>query len=497
MLETANMTRVMLKEEYQTEIAPLKEKLSCLQHRVKDEKLPVLVIFEGWGAAGKGSLLSDVILTLDPRNFKSRSTLAPTEEEKRKPFLWRHWNSLPERGIMGLYDKSWYPEVINGRIEGGKSRSWAQNRLHSINLFEQQLANDGALIVKFFIHITKKEQLKRLEKLAAKKTTAWRVSPYDFKRNEDYKRYYSAYDEMLEATDTPLAPWHVVAGKNRYAALSDVYRILVDSIEKALDAQKAKKEHPPEVSGPLASGDFTLIQMPTLAEVHLADKNLAGAEYKARLKKLKQKLKKLHGEIYQRKIPVIIAYEGWDAAGKGGNIRRLTSALDPRGYEVVPIASPTPTEKAHQHLWRFWTHLPKDGHITLFDRTWYGRVMVERIEGFASEEDWRRGYREINEFEADLHAWGAIILKFWLHISKEEQLRRFEARQNTPEKQWKITDEDWRNREKWDEYEVAVNDMIRLTSTDFAPWTIIESEDKLFGRIKALETVVSAIEARL
>ena len=219
--------------------------------------------------------------------------------------------------------------------------------------------------------------------------------------------------------------------------------------------------------------------------------------YKAELKVLQSRLGELHNRLYRKKVPVVIAYEGWDAAGKGGNIKRLTAALDPRGYEVVPIASPTPTEKAHNHLWRFWQHFPEDGHITVFDRTWYGRVMVERLEGFCTEEEWKRAYQEINELEYELQKWGAILIKFWLHIDSDEQLRRFKERQETPEKQWKITDEDWRNREKWDQYETAVNDMIRLTSTEYAPWTIVESQDKKFGRIKAIQTLNDAIEARI
>lgn len=495
MLENANLSRVMLKEEYKTETLPLKERLSGLQHRIKDEKLPVLVLFEGWGTAGKGEILSDVLLTLDPRNFKSKSTLPPTADEQRHPFMWRHWNSLPERGLLGLYDRSWYPEVITGATHG-TAPALTRQHLDSINIFERQLADDGTLLIKIFLHISQKEQKKRLDKLAEKKSTAWRVTRADYKRNKNYPKLYRTYDDMLETTHTPSAPWHIVSGQDARAATADAYRIIVEAIEAAFAQREAAGKKKPAKPKAPTPGPFTVLQMPTLAEVSL-DKHIEGQAYKERLKEVQKKLKKLHNKVYLKKIPIVIGYEGWDASGKGGNIRRLTAALDPRGYEVVPIASPTPVEKAHHYLWRFWTQLPKDGHITLFDRTWYGRVMVERIEGFASAEEWHRAYREINEFEHDLHQWGAIVLKFWLHISKEEQLRRFEARKLVPEKQWKITDEDWRNREKWDAYEDAVNDMLRLTSTDFAPWTIIESEDKRFARIKALETVIAAIEARL
>lgn len=233
--------------------------------------------------------------------------------------------------------------------------------------------------------------------------------------------------------------------------------------------------------------------MPLLSEVPL-DKEIETDEYRKELKELQNRLGELHNRLYRKKVPVIIAYEGWDAAGKGGNIKRIAGALDPRGYEVHPIASPEPHEKARHYLWRFWTRLPKTGHIAIFDRTWYGRVMVERLEGFCSENDWMRAYNEINEFEKELHDWGAVIIKFWVQIDKDTQLERFNERQNTPEKQWKITDEDWRNRDKWDAYETAVNEMIQKTSTSYAPWHILESVDKKYARIKALKIVVEELE---
>ena len=233
-----------------------------------------------------------------------------------------------------------------------------------------------------------------------------------------------------------------------------------------------------------------------LADVAL-DKTLTEEEYDTLLNQYQKRLRELHNELYRKKIPVIIAYEGWDAAGKGGNIKRITEALDPRGYEVHPIASPEPHEKARHYLWRFWNRLPKTGHVAIFDRTWYGRVMVERLEGFCSENDWQRAYVEINEFEKELADWNAVIVKFWVQIDKDTQLARFKERENTPEKRWKITDEDWRNREKWDLYEEAVNEMLQKTNTVYAPWHILESNDKKYARIKALKTVIEAIEKKM
>ena len=247
---------------------------------------------------------------------------------------------------------------------------------------------------------------------------------------------------------------------------------------------------------PILQNVFPLVKMPKLSEVEL-DKEISEEEYKRELRHLQKKLNALHYRLYRKKIPVVIAYEGWDAAGKGGNIKRIAGALDPRGYEVHPIASPEPHEKARHYLWRFWTRLPKTGHIAIFDRTWYGRVMVERLEGFCSTNDWQRAYNEINEFEKELSQWGAVIIKFWVQIDKDTQLERFTERQNTPEKQWKITDEDWRNRDKWDQYEEAVNEMLQKTSTEYAPWHILESVDKKYARIKALKIVIAELEKAL
>ena len=497
MLDKINLKKIMLKEEYKQEVPPLKQKMGELQQRFKQAKVPVIVLFEGWGASGKGSLMSNVILTMDPRGFHVESTTPPTLEERRHPYLWRFWKKLPARGTMGVFDRGWYQELAFPSHALHLEQKELRERLESVKIFERQLHDDGYLILKFFLHIGQREQKKRFDKLLSSKDTAWRVSLNDLEQNRRYDEYYQIIDGILEETNTDYAPWHVIGSEDKYSALAEIYHILVDGIGAAVEASREGKRSAPKKAVPIVVSDhFKLVEEPKLSEVNLT-KALNEEEYRELLKKEQSTLKKLHNKIYRKKIPVVIAYEGWDAAGKGGNIRRVAEALDPRGYEVVPIAAPTADELAHQHLWRFWTKLPKDGHITIFDRTWYGRLMVERIECFASEEQWKRAYQEINEFEEELERWGAVIIKFWLHFSKEEQLKRFELRQNTPEKQWKITDEDWRNREKWDQYVTAVDEMIAYTSTDFAPWHIIESEDKKFARIKALRTIINSIEGKL
>lgn len=475
-------------EEMTARLQKAREQLNGMQMAIKEKKLPVLVIFDGWGGAGKGSVMGKVIKNLDPRFYKTETLSKPSEDELRKPFLYRYFVRIPEAGKFSFFDGSWMDEVTKNKLSGKINGEDYHRQLISIKRFERQLSDNGYLVVKFFFHISKSEQKQRLKDLADSKSTAWRVEKWDLWQNKHYDKCVDVYDEYLEATNQFIAPWYFVDSKNRKWAELQVTELLVKSIEIALQ----NTGH----AAAVLQNTFPLKQMPKLADIAL-DKRISDEKYDSELKELQSKLADLHNRIYHAKIPVVVAYEGWDAAGKGGNIKRLTAALDPRGFEVHPIASPEPHEKNRHYLWRFWTRLPKDGHIAIFDRTWYGRVMVERLEGFCSENDWQRAYNEINEFEKELDDWGAVIVKFWVQIDKDTQLARFTDRQNTPEKQWKITDEDWRNREKWDLYETAVNEMIQKTSTEYAPWHILESNDKHYARIKALKTVTDEIEKKL
>ncbi len=492
MLETADLGKKVSEKEFKPRAKELRSRLSALQQPIKQKKLPVLILLEGWDAAGKGKLISNLILNFDPRGYRTVTFVQPTELEKREPVLWRYWNIIPKKGQIVILDRSWYMDVSTARIDENLNSSLITRRMDDINIFERQLTDAGYLILKFFIHIDRREQKKRFEKLVKDKNTAWRVTEQDWKHNRQYEKYYRAFDEMRGYTNTVNAPWHVISGMDFHAAVLDIFQITEEKISGALRHTLQKESPQPSAIQP---GPYHLLPAPKLSEIPL-DKTLGKKEYHHELKKQQALLGELHEKLYRKKVPVIIAYEGWDAAGKGGDIRRLAKALDPRGYQVVPIAAPTPEEAARHYLWRFWTNLPRDGHIAIFDRTWYGRVMVERIEGFCTENDWQRAYREINEFERQLHDWGAVIIKFWLQIDQDEQLRRFQDRQNTPSKQWKITEEDWRNRSKWEQYEICVNEMLKYTSTDFAPWHVIPSQDKKYGRILTLKTISEAIEDR-
>ena len=477
------------KEELKAKLKEERKKLSDSQMKIKAARLPVMVIFEGWGGSGKGRMIGKVIYNLDPRFFQVATMDAkPTDAEKRRPFLYRYMIEIPEQGHFKFFDTCWMEAVTNELLIGNKSEETFKTRIKEINIAERQLKDNGYVLVKFFMHIDKKEQNRRLTALKVNKDTKWRVNSDDDWENKHYDKCLEVYDEYLENTHRPYAPWYIIDASNKDFAEFQVLSYLNQAISTALTNSA--------LAVPILQNTFPLVSMPKLEEVDL-NKTISTEDYKQQLKLLQGRLSELHNKLYRKKVPVIICYEGWDAAGKGGNIKRVTEALDARGYVVCPVASPEPHEKARHYLWRFWEKLPKTGHVTIFDRTWYGRVMVERLEGFCTENEWQRAYNEINEFEKMLTDWGAVVVKFWVQIDKDTQLERFTERQNTPEKQWKITDEDWRNRDKWDLYEGAVNEMLQKTSTTYAPWYILESNDKKYARIKALKTLITAIEEKL
>ena len=444
MLEKVDLNKSVDKENYKKLREEMDVKLGELQRACKAEKIPVVIVFDGFGAGGKGTQINRLIQPLDPRGFDVYASRETGEEERMRPFLWRYWTKTPEDGRMMIFDKSWYDKVTVDRFDKETKRQELNGAFRDILSFEKQLADSGMILIKLFLYISRDEQKKRFKRLEESKETAWRVTEADWKRNKDYDTFLEMNEEMLQRTDTGYAPWTIVEATDKNYAAVKILSTVTDRLEYELNRRRMEREegavHPPVKlpderfkNGVLSGVDLT--------------KTLTREEYKERLDKLQKKLEVLHGELYRLRIPVVIGFEGWDAAGKGGAIRRLTSHLDPRGYKVNPTAAPNDVEKVHHYLWRFWREMPKAGHIAIFDRTWYGRVMVERIEGFCSEVDWKRAYQEINEMEEHMANFGAVIVKFWIHIDKDEQERRFKERMEAPAKQWKITDEDWRNRE--------------------------------------------------
>ena len=492
MLEKIDLSKKMDKDTYKQVIGEQSERLGLLQRELRTAGIPVMIVFEGMGAAGKGTQINRLIQAMDPRGFGVFANSKATEEEQLRPFLWRFWTKTPADGRIAIFDRSWYRQVTIERFDGQIKEKNLPEAFQDILSFERQLDDGGMVIIKLFLYISQEEQKKRFKKLEDSKETSWRVTKDDWRRNKEYGRYLEINEEMLQKTDTERAPWSIIEATDKDYAAAKIMTLVADRFEAALREKAAPK---PEVSEkpPVKEERY---QNGVLSGVDLT-KTLTKEEYKKEIDRLQKRLEFLHSEIYRLRIPVVLGFEGWDAGGKGGAIKRLTSHLDPRGYRVNPTASPNDIEKVHHYLWRFWNNVPKAGHIAVFDRTWYGRVMVERIEGFCSEADWKRAYQEINEMEAHMANAGAVVIKFWLHIDKDEQERRFKERQQNPAKEWKITDEDWRNREKWDQYETAVNEMLVRTSTTYAPWVVVEGNCKYYARVKVLRTVVDALEERV
>ena len=488
MLKDIDLGSKTTKDKYKSLMPDLEYRMGFLQREARKYQIPVIIVFEGWDAAGKGTLINKLILSLDPRGSRVHSVNPPNEEEKLKPFLWRFWTRTPENGRIAIFDRSWYGRVLVERVDRIiRKKVWTRS-YDEINSFERQLKDSGAVIVKFFLHISKKEQKKRFRKLKNNPSTAWKVTREDWKHHKQYHKYEKAVDDMLERT----VGWTVIGAHDRYWAGLKIFQTVIQALESRIGDKGRKKK-----KGRLKASAL-LQETKTESSLDRSDLTLSLTrdKYERLLKKYQKRIRELEHEVYKKRIPVLILYEGWDAAGKGGNIRRLVQGLDPRGYEVVPVGAPDDTEKKHHYLWRFWKNIPKAGHITIFDRTWYGRVLVERVEGFCLEEEWKRAYIEIREMEDHMALFGVVIFKFWLHIDQKEQLRRFKVRQAAAHKQWKITEEDWRNREKWDLYKKAVDDMVSQTGTSHAPWTIVEANCKLYARIKVLQTIVERLENR-
>lgn len=479
--------------DLKSKISDLNRELGGLQRLAIQSKIPVMIVFEGADGAGKGYLMNRLLLALDPRGFRVYSAHSPSEENMYRPYLWRFWIRTPERDRMRIFDRSWYRQLLDDRVEDRVSKKKVPKIVKEITDFEKTLSDDGVVIIKIYLTISHEKQASRFEKFATNPHTSWRVTKKDWRRHKHYDRYQAVSNEMIALTSAPQAPWAKIDSTNLKSATVEIMSLLRDRLSEALEKKRALKR--PTKTPDLTWRAKTKIKS-CLDEVDLS-LSITPEEYRQTKKVLQKRLYELGHELYLSRRPVVLAFEGWDAAGKGGAIRRLAKGLDPRSYEVIPVAAPNKLELSHHYLWRFWNPFPKGGHFAIYDRSWYGRVTVERLEGFCSEAEWKRAYEEINEMEEQWSNHGTIIIKYWVHISKDEQLKRFEAREATSHKKWKITEEDWRNRDKWDDYKVAVEDMIDLTNKPNAPWIIVEGDNKHYARIKVLETTVKALETVL
>ncbi|HOO63113.1 MAG TPA: polyphosphate:AMP phosphotransferase [Synergistaceae bacterium] len=498
MLEQLDLTKKISKGEYKKVFPDIAKRLGELQREVKELGIPVLLVFEGWEAAGKGTIMNELILPLDPRGYEVRNYHTDLPGDAYYPPFWRPWRWTPAKGRILICNRSWYKGLIGFPPLFPLDKELPRTAMDDIASFERTLAEGGTLILKFFFHISEKEQRRRLKKMRQHSSTAWRASKEFFDEKDRYEKLLVRVEEVLPRTDAGHAPWIIVESHDRrYAAVKVLESVLL-KMEEAVRNRKAFMEMAGDLPELSEKEELSKsLSVPTVLQKVDLSQFLHKEEYQKELRKWQKRFRTAQYGLYRERIPMVIAFEGWDAAGKGGCIRRLVQKLDPRGYEVVPVGAPNDVEKAHHYLWRFWENFPKAGHVTVFDRTWYGRVLVERVENLCLPREWRRAYGEINSMESQWAGYGTVIVKFWLHIDQDEQLRRFQARQEDPYKQWKITDEDWRNREKWPLYEEAVEEMLWRTNTHWAPWTVVEARDKYFARIKVLQTAARAAEKAL
>jgi polyphosphate:AMP phosphotransferase len=486
MFESAEIGHAVGPKVYAREVPKLRAALLEAQAEVlRRQQFPVIVLLSGVEGSGKGDMLRVIHEWMDTRYIETNAFDDPDCVEREHPPIWRFWNALPRAGRTGVFVRAWYKRPVDDRVYHGAKSADLTRQLEEILRFERMLTDEGALVVKFWLHLSRKEQRRKLEELASDKLTRWRVKPTDWRNHEHYRKIREVTEVALRETSTHHAPWVIVESTDdKYRRLT-VMRTLLGMIRARLAEPKKVHVRAPPLVAPVDGQN--LIRALDLTA------SLRQHEYDKRRERAEADLAKLTRKNVRAKRATVIVFEGNDAAGKGGAIRRVTATLDARHYRVTSIAAPTEEERAFPYLWRFWRAVPGDGRVAIFDRSWYGRVLVERVEGFADESAWMRAYSEINDFEDQMARHGIVVVKFWLAITKAEQLRRFRSREDEGYKRFKITREDWRNRKKWDAYERAACDMFDRTSTRSAPWTLVEAEDKLYARVKVLETLVERL----
>ena len=481
------------KDLYKQKKDDLENRLGLVQRQAAQAKVPVIVVFEGYEGAGQGKLISKLVPALDDNSFKVFTFGAPDKAESRHPFLWRYWRKLPKEGQIGIFSGSWYRQAGIAPVEGGVKEKDLPAVFDSIRSFETQLIAGGYVLIKIFLSISQKEQGRRFEKALSQKVVGVKSQTAYKQINQDYPKYQSRFQEMIAKSSHEAAPWLQVDGTQWQEAALIIQEHIITTIGNGV--KKARKKQQPKAK-PAAKAAKKASAPPKTPLLDQADLNLdCGAKtYDKKIKELKDKLEVLQGRMERAGLPVIICFEGWDASGKSGTIKQLTSQWDPAAYVIHHTEGADDFEKAHHYLWRFWSKVPREGHTAIFDRSWYGRVLVERVEGLASSVQWRAAYGEINDFERDLTQAGALLLKFWFHIDPKTQLARFQAREADPAKQWKMKPEDWEARKKWNDYALAVEEMLQKTHTEAAPWQVIPANSKYHARLQVLEAIIEAVE---
>ena len=501
MFETAELGRKLKKEIYKAQVPILRAELLDAQQELLRAPFSVIVLFAGMDAAGKSETATLLNEWMDPHWIVTHGYTDPSPEELERPRLWRYGRDLPPHGRIALFLSAWYSSPIRHRVARRISKAEFDSRLDEIAAFERALTDDGTVILKFWMHLGKVAQKKRLKAWEKDPLRRWRVGPNSWRHWRMFESFVVAAERAIRHTSTEQAPWHVVEGEDERYRSVVVGTALRDAIRHALKRPRPRNRAVPYKKAHPANDIDQEVQRiqrnSNILDRLNMNQHLDPTRFESDLERQQGRLNLLQRKARDKGVSTIVVFEGWDGAGKGGAIRRITGALDARDYQVIATGPPTDEEKARHYLWRFWRQLSRAGRVTIFDRSWYGRVLVERVEGFATEDEYRRAYGEINYFEELLVAHGIALVKFWIHITRDEQLRRFRDRKRVQYKRWKITPEDWRNRRRWDDYTIAVNDMIERTSTRVAPWTLVEGNDKNFARIKVLRTVADRLERQL
>jgi polyphosphate:AMP phosphotransferase len=448
-------------------------------------KFSVAVIVTGVPSAGRSETVNKLIEWLDPKYVTVRA-FGESDASSSHPPMWRYWRALPAFGRVAFYFWGWYGEYLGSALGNSrKAKRHAQRELERIRQLETMLSADGVRVVKIHLDLDADTQRKRLKKLRGNKLTRWRVTHEDLWLARHHKAFRKAIGRCIAASDQPVARWHPIDGANEHYREVRVGELLRDEMQAGLgQAQKAVRARVSKTSKP-----------PPLRRDRL--RKVDDDDYDRELEQLQGKLALLTRRSKFRKHGLVLAFEGMDAAGKGGAIRRITHALDARQYQVLPVSAPTAEERLYPYLWRFWRDVPERGHIAIYDRSWYGRVLVERVRGFAAPADWRRAYAEICEFERQLTEHGLVVAKFWLQVSKAEQLRRLKERDEDTLKRFKVDPEDWTNRSLYDAYQVAAAEMIQRTQSPQARWHVVPADDKKSARLHVLHVVCEAVEAAL
>ncbi len=470
-------------KDYKARVESLREQLLQQQFALADSGRSVILVVAGVDGAGKGVLVHRINEWMDPRRIETNTFWDRSNEEDERPYFWRYWRCLPASGYTAIFLGSWYHTPIQQRVDGEIDAKAMRTVGERIRIFERQLSAEGAIVIKLWLHVSEETQREQLDESAPQKRQNPRVTDRPYELHGKYKSTLRAAEELVRQTQSAECPWHIIDAEDRRSCELTAGEIILKAMQSPPTAATAAP------LPPSPGNDY-------LAAVAL-DKRLDRDAYKKKLDRYQARLQDLVWQAYRDKRSLVVAFEGWDAAGKGSAIRRVTAALDPRLYRLNQVAAPSDEEAAHHYLWRFWRRLQRDGKATLFDRSWYGRVLVERVEGFASDREWQRAYEEINEFESELVAHGNIVAKFWIHISPEEQLARFRAREKEARKRYKITEEDWRNRDKWPAYAEAVNQMVDLTDTEHARWHLIPGNSKHYARVRILKKLCETLEGAL